>query len=453
MTTVLQRVGRLAGYGVGDFGLNIYWNSLTLILMFWYVQVVGLDPKVAGLIWFLGLVWDAVSDPLVASLASRNRSRYGSYRPFLLFGSFALGLSFCLLLWVPPFQGFAQITTLLIAAVIFRTCYTIVAVPYAAMSSRMTFDSDERSELSGVRMMFAFLGYLCVTSFFFPMVRLFGNGSETSAMGFWITACLSGTAATAALLICFFLTKEEEPLGGEFTNNKLWIVSLFEALFYNKALAPLLLVLFLNSASGAMWAIPLAFYLEANSGSFAHKEVVLSLLAISTLAGTPIWTLIARQIGKKKCWYVATVWHVFWSAMLAIFGPFIIAGVPLQIVAIGFSGSAFAVIIWALIPDTVEYGQYHYGVRDEAAVFGSSLFVQKASGGLAGLSVGFVLSAIGYDAQLTNQSTETAELIEYSIALVPPVLLIAASAILYIMPLTGRVHAQIVQELSKKTGK
>ncbi len=448
MTTLSLKLGRLAGYGVGDFGLNIYWNSLTLMLMFWYVQIVGLDPKIAGLIWFLGLAWDAISDPLVASLASRTRSRYGTYRPFLLFGSFALGLSFCLLLWVPPFEGYLQIATLLVAAIIFRTCYTIVAVPYAAMSSRMTFDSNERSELSGMRMIFAFLGYLCVSSFFFPMVRLFGDGSETSAIGFWVTACLSAIAGTAALLLCFCLTNEEEPLGGEVNNKKLWIVNLVDALLHNRALAPLLLVLFLNSASGALWTIPLAFYLEANSGIFANKEVVLSLIAASTLIGTPIWTLIARQFGKKRCWYVATVWHLVWSLWLAILGPFIIFGVPIQIIAIGFSISAFAVIIWALIPDTVEYGQYHSGVRDEASVFGSSLFVQKASGALAGLGVGVLLSAIGYDPQLASQSAETALMIQYAIALSPPALLIATCIILYKMPLTGHIHAQIVQELS-----
>ncbi|MEL7218037.1 MAG: MFS transporter, partial [Pseudomonadota bacterium] len=127
----------------------------------------------------------------------------------------------------------------------------------------------------------------------------------------------------------------------------------------------------------------------------------------------------------------------------------LIAGVPLQLVLIGFAGSAFAIIIWALIPDTVEYGQYSNGRRDEGAVFGSSLFVQKASGGLTGLAVGYFLSGIGYDSDREVQSAETAMALGSYMALVPSILLIIASITLFLMPLSRDLHARIVDELSR----
>jgi len=440
---------RLAGYGIGDFGLNIYWHSLSLILVFWYAEVVGLDPKLAGWIYALGLLWDAISDPLVASFAAANRSKSGVYRPFVLFGSFGLGASFCLLFWSPPLEGWLLFAALLGAAIVFRTSYTIVAVPYSALSARLTFSSDERAELSGVRMFFAFCGMLCVTTFFFPLARLLGEDGEYSADGFFWTAAIGALVATIALSACFFFTREKPPLGGDDIPRGWNPKTFVEAFAQNDALRLLLLILLLNSAAGASLSIPMAFYIQANAGAFANKEVILSAFAIATLAGTPIWTLVARSLGKKKCWYLATSVSVIAGAWLFTQGPVLYAGVPLQIILFGFANSAFAIIIWALIPDTVEYGQYAHGRRDEGAVFGSSLFMQKASGALTGLGVGYLLSGIGYQPEREVQTAETAASLGTFIALVPAAFLLLASITLFVMPLTRDLHARIVDELSR----
>ena len=125
------------------------------------------------------------------------------------------------------------------------------------------------------------------------------------------------------------------------------------------------------------------------------------------------------------------------------------SGIPLQIIAFGFANSAFAIIIWALIPDTVEYGQHAHGRRDEGAVFGSSLFVQKASSALTGLGIGYLLSGIGYEPDLEVQTAQTAQALGQFMALVPAGLLILASIALFLMPVTRDVHARIVDELSR----
>lgn len=443
-----EKFKRLAGYGIGDFGLNIYWHSLSLILVFWYAKVVGLDPKLAGWIYALGLLWDAVSDPLVASIAAANRSKHGVYRPFILFGSLLLGASFCLLFWAPPLEGWPLFAVLLVSAMIFRTSYTIVAVPYSALSARLTFSSVERAELSGVRMFFAFCGMLCVTTFFFPLSRHFGGQSATSVEGFFVTATVGALVASAALIGCFFLTREKPPLGGEDFARGWDVRSFLEAFAQNDALRHLLLILLLNSAAGASIHIPMAFYIEANASTFANKEVVLSSYAFAVLVGTPVWTLMTRALGKKKCWYISTVIAAIAGLWLLALGPFLVNGVPMQLICLGASTSAFAIIIWTLIPDTVEYGQYKYGRRDEGAVFGASLFVQKASTALTGLAIGYLLSGIGYEPDLSVQSEQTAVLLGNFIAIAPVILCIVASIALFLMPLSRDLHARIVDELS-----
>jgi len=444
-----KKMRTLLGYGVGDFGLNIYWNSLSLVLVFWYAEVVGIDPRTAGFIYFIGLVWDAVSDPVVASIAEHNKSRYGSYRPFVLVGSVFLGLSFCLLFWVPPLDGYLLILVLTIINMLFRTCYTLVAVPYAAMSSRLTYDSRERSELSGVRMGFAFLGMLMITGLWFPLSRYFGGGEENTSHGFLLTAVLGAILATLALILCFFCTQEEPPLGKAKGDKGGLLVRYISALRHNDALLSLLIVVFLNAGAGASLLIPMAFYLEAYSESFAAKEVIMTIFTCATLITIPFWTMLAIRLGKRRVWYIATIWMVISGGALFILGPILYKGVPLQIISFALGGSAFAIIIWSIIPDVVEYGQYTYGERTEAAVFGSSLFAQKASGGLMGLCVGYVLSWVGYDAKRDLQTPEVAEKLGQFFAITSPLMLIAASIVLFFMPLSREEHARIVNELSE----
>lgn len=439
----------LFGYGVGDFGLNIYWNSLSLILVFWYSDVVGLQPSEAGIIFAVGVLWDAISDPIVAFLAERNRSRYGSYRPFILFGSFLLGATFVLLFWAPPWQGAALFVHLIFVHMLFRTSYTIVAVPYSALTARITYSSRERTDLSGVRMAFAFLGLLAISSFWFPLTRFFGSGQESSAAGSFYTAMVGACVATATLIVCFLSTKEKRLLGGANELAPNFIISLRRAITKNRALRILLMLIFVNSAAGLSTSIPLAFYVEANGDTFANKEVIFTTYAVIALLSVPFWTLMIRAFSKKKCWCFASASVVLFGLHLALFGPLVIHGVPTQIVAMACGSSAFAVLTWAIIPDTVEYGQYIYGKRDEGATFGSVLFSQKVSQAVTGLFIGQILTWIGYDSVADTQSADVAERIGLFLALAPATLVLISALIVLYLPLNRATHKEMVDALSK----
>jgi len=454
MTSKPHKIRLLLGYGIGDFGINIYWHSLSLMLVFWYAEVAGIEPAIAGWIYFIGLIWDAISDPIIATIAQRHNSRFGSYRPFILYGSFALGVAFCLLFWVPPLSGVGLFIYLTLVNMLFRTCYTIVAVPYSALSARLTYDSTERAELSGVRMIFAFCGMLALTSLWFPLTRFFSNGVDNSPTGFFITALFGAITATIALIVCFFNTTESLPLGGEHAVKKPDSVKgvflqFAKAYKNNKALRSLLLLVFCLSGANSSFLIPLVFYLDANADSFAAKEFIMTGFALSTLFAIPFWTLLTRQIGKRQVWYFAACLAMIAGMTLYVLGPYVVYGIPLQILIFGISNGAFAILLWAIVPDVVEYGQYNYGERDEAAVFGMTFFVQKASSAFMGLCVGYVLTWVGYDKDLEMQTADVAVNIGKFLALTTPTLLIVAALILFFMPLTRESHAKIVKELSE----
>ncbi|WP_291845126.1 glycoside-pentoside-hexuronide (GPH):cation symporter [Maricaulis sp.] len=438
---------RYAGYGIGDFGLNIYWNSLSLVLMFWYAEVVGLSPAVAGAIYFVGMAWDAVTDAVVASLSARTRSRHGTYRPHILFGGGALGLSFCLLFWIPPLDGMALIAVLTAAHILFRTAYTVVAVPYSALASRLSYDSVERTTFSGVRMFFAFAGLLTVSGLWFPLVRHFGGGEDTAAAGFQMAAVIGAVIATVALLLCFAGTRERPPPGQCATAEPPGIWRFLPAIRDNQALAVLLVMIFLQSGAVASLLIPLSFFIEVNAPVFARKEVVMTAYATATLASIPVWTLFIRRFGKKAGWTLACVLAILCGLDLAVSGARVVAGVPLQIIGYGGAFGAFGVLVWSFVPDTVEYGQWKTGERNEGAVFGSVLLVQKLSGGLMGLFVGFMLSQVGYDIDATTQSSETVDGIRFHIFLMPSLLLALSTLLILKLPLNRALHARIVGQI------
>ena len=146
------------GYGIGDYAICLYWSGVSLYLFYFYTDVVGISPSMAGLIYGLGIAWDALTDPYMGFIAERTRTKMGSYRPYIYYGSVPLALSFILLLWVPPFEGMSLLIFLLIANLFHRTCFTIVSVPYSSLTARITDDSDERTKLTTARMLFAQLG-------------------------------------------------------------------------------------------------------------------------------------------------------------------------------------------------------------------------------------------------------------------------------------------------------
>ena len=138
------------GYGIGDTAICLYWSGVGLYLLYFYTDVVGISPELAGTIYLIGMMWDALTDPYMGYIAERTRTRWGVYRPYLLFGNIPLALSFILLFWAPPFEGYSLFFFLVFANILHRTCFTIVSVPFSSLTPRITSDSTERTNLTGL---------------------------------------------------------------------------------------------------------------------------------------------------------------------------------------------------------------------------------------------------------------------------------------------------------------
>ena len=294
-------------------------------------------------------------------------------------------------------------------------------------------------------MAFAFSGLLVVSMFWFPTVRWFSNGDELGADGFLVTATIGAIIATISLLLCFASTPERSLNKQADFETDISITGFLNAIGTNSALKVLLIAIFLQSFAISSFLISLAFYVEAHSSHFASKEQVMTGYAVSTLIAVPGWTWVIRHVGKRSAWHILVACAISTGVSLAIFGPILIIGIPLQVLFFGLSIGGFSVLIWSLVPDTVEYGQWQSGTRNEGAVFGSVLLFQKLAGGAAGLLVGRILSLVSYDADLVSQTPHTANSLELFIALAPTLIFAVSSIVILRLPLNRGMHSKIVE--------
>ena len=433
---------RKLGYGLGIFGPMLGWVAAMQYLMYFYTEVIGLAPAKAGLIFLIGMAWDAVSDPLIGAVADRTRTRWGRYRPFLLFGALPYGISIALL-FTPP-DGSPQFVFLatLGAHLLFRTGYTLVYMPYTAMIARLTVDYDSRTDLTTFKTFFVFCGNLAVSFTFYALVMAFGDGVERD--GFLPAAALIGICAAATAWMCFAFTEEKNiRVAATNTSNDLPLDKIAGDLLANR---PFLLVFAGVAIFGGFYGAELAMVPYIAKYWFedpAASRTLFTVQAIMSLASVPVWQYVGRRYGKKAVWIAGTT-----LAALSLIAMFVLASTSIWVTAglygianIGATG--FILIFYAMTADTVDWGEWRTGRRQEGVIFGAISFANKLAAGAATGALGTALTWIGFVSDKT-QTADTLFGIRVIGTLVPAVAFLVAAAIMLRYPLSKKRHEEIV---------
>jgi GPH family glycoside/pentoside/hexuronide:cation symporter len=382
------------GYAFGDYGCNLYWQSISFFLLFFYTDVVGIPVALAGLIYMIASIFDGCIDPVFGALMERVQTRWGRYRPWLLLGALPLALSFTLLYWRPPLTGVALAAELLVAHLLFRVCYTLVAVPLASLSARLTTSSSERTTLASLRMLFGAGATATVGFVTQPLAA--SAGAHTNGNGLMVMAAVIGIVACIAFGVAFASTREvviaEErpPARG--------LGSYATAAWRNHAFLALAMGLLCAAISTTALNKSLLYYFKYVVHDEGSARYALASSALISLVFAPVWAILGRRVGKRRMWLTAVGTGLFGLALFVIIRPTSAIGATMffmwmQTVTVGLQ-----VGYWGTLPDTVEYGEWRTGIRQESFLFGLFMFFQKAGLGLAAGLFGLALSAIGYDA-------------------------------------------------------
>ncbi|MEO0998120.1 MAG: glycoside-pentoside-hexuronide (GPH):cation symporter, partial [Pseudomonadota bacterium] len=194
------------GYGVGDFGFNLYWTTIASFLAAFYTDVFGISAAAAGTMMFVTRIGDALTDPVMGVAADRTRSRFGKFRPYLLFAGVPMAAAAVLTFTTPDLGSGGKLLWAYGTYTLMMLLYTVLSTPYSALSGVMTANSQERTTLISARFLFAFTGGALVNKYTLPLVELLGNGDD--AKGWQLTMLLYGVLAAVLFAVTFLATKE-----------------------------------------------------------------------------------------------------------------------------------------------------------------------------------------------------------------------------------------------------
>jgi GPH family glycoside/pentoside/hexuronide:cation symporter len=437
--------GRKFGFTVGDYACNLYWQSVSIFLLFYYTDVVGLSAGTAGFIYMIASIFDGAIDPFMGALADRTRTRWGRYRPFVLFGGVPLGLSFVGLYYRPALQGAALTAAVLAAHLIFRVCYTTLSIPYTALNARITSSTSERSTVAGFRMIFATLAGLTVSFLTQPLVGRLGHGD--AARGFLLTAAVFALVATAIFPIVFAATREPKIESDE--APALRTLDYWRAVAGNRAFWMVMAGITLGVMSSTTLGKALLYYFKYYLHDEAGARYALSLNAALGLAAIPGWVYFTRFVGKRAAWLTAVGWGLAGLVGFAVLGAETPVRATLFFMFMQIASLGVSFTFWSMLPDTVEYGEWRTSLRAESFIFGLGQFFLKAALGLGAGLFGTALGAVGYHPNVP-QTAATLEGMKIIIVVLPAVGLIGSAIAMLAYPIRRGVHESIVRDLASR---
>lgn len=435
----------IIGYSLGDVANNFAFAMGALFLLSYYTDVAGVGAAAAGTMLLVVRIFDAFADVAAGRVVDSVNTRWGKFRPFLLFGSGPLMVFSVLVFCVPPdWSHSSKIIYAYITYMGLGLCYSLVNIPYGSLATAMTQQPRARARLGAARSVAASLTFVCLAFIIGPQIT---NTSQTEMQSIYLYWTIT-LAATGLVLyiICFKSTRE----------NVVRIVaqpSLKISLQTLKQNNPLIIL-----CAGALCTLIATFSVNASSLFYARyvlnntglfPVIVLVQMLVGSVASAPLVPHLVTQIGKKNTFLIGTLLSTcgyllfFWLSDHSVVPGFI----ALALASIG-QGIAMTVM-WALEADTVEFGEYKTGVRIEGLTYSLFSFTRKCGQAIGGSIPAFILGVSGYIAN-NVQTPEVILGIRISISLIPCGFMLLAFIIIWFYPLTDKKYSSIVREIESR---
>ena len=422
------------GYGFGDFASNLSFGFVSLFLLFFYTNIYGISAVQASLIFVIARVIDAIFNILIGFAIDKTHSRYGKLRPWLLYGAIPLG--FLTVLCFVPFGGEAKFYFALISYTLYCLAYTSVNTPYSALTNRLTQHEASRSSLSVYRFVLAIVGYLIVSTTADMLISPFTDKQS----GYVFAVSCFALLATFLFLACFGMTRErvgeeeETPapsLRAVMGNAPLLNLSLFTVFFY---------------IAYTVWMAIAIYFIKYIIGSEGYTATFFLIQSGAYIVGTVISEKAIALMGKKRMTLVALLIGTLGGLM-----QYFVAGHNLWLIMTGVClysitlGMGF-VAMWSMIADTVEYAEWHHGVRTEGAIYGFFNFITKIAMAIGGGCAGWMLDYYQYDAG--NISASAINGINILMTLFPGAMFAISAIFVGCYSLDEKTYREIVQKIS-----
>lgn len=442
------------GWAIGDLGQNLIIQTVSTYLLFFYTNVYGLPAADAATMFLVVRMIDAINDPIVGTFIDKHNTPWGKYRGYLLITSIPLAVMATLCFYVPNFGSVGKLVYAYVTYVGMSLIYTTVNIPYGSLNAAMTRNNEELISMNSMRMFLAQIGGILVTFGIPIFVKLYSGGyysGDHAKKGWFLTMMSYGILAAAILLFTFSQTKEHIHMDTS-DQADIKVSDLFHQLKINhplQILAAFFIVTFgLMSVTGAVGAYYMTY--NANDPDLMKWYNLVGLLPIFIVL--PIQPIISKKFGTQALMQT--------SLAMSIVGSFMMFAVPATNIPLTFIGHAvqncgilFAETYeWALVPQTITYGEWKTGKRENGIVNAIVGFFFKFGMALGGIIPGYVLSAFGFVANQT-QTAHSLWGIKLLTTIVPVILTVLAMFVFHFYRLTNEKVEQLNQEIVARRAK
>ena len=440
------------GYALGDTASNFFFQTFNIFLTYYYVDVWGIPAT--ALLWMMPLVRliGAFDDPIMGLIADRTQTRWGKFRPYLLWGAIPYGICGYLMFAGPNLSADGKLVYAYITYALMLTSYTVINVPYSSLLGVISPSSRTRTVASSFRFVGAFTGALLISLFVRPLVKHLGRGNEMH--GFQLTMAVFAIASVLMFWATFATTRERvKPPPGQKTNVR----EELRELFRNWPWVMLLVTSVLSTTFVALRSGSTLFYFKYVVGDdgtpiflgLDRSTVFLTSGSIGLVLGTACLGSIARKIDKK--YYAAAL-----SAITGVcFASFFFVqkdhyGLMLAVNVIAqFAAGPTSALTWALYGDVADYGEWKFGRRSTGLVYSASLFAIKTGLLVGGFLLPLFLDQFGFVRNAAQTATAVIGItLAFSIA--PGLFALLKAGALLIYPLDQKRVDEIERELAAR---
>ncbi|TCI92211.1 MFS transporter [Tenacibaculum sp. M341] len=448
------------GYGFGDFASSMFWKLFTMYLMFFYTDIFGISAAMVGTMFLVTRVFDGLNDPIMGALADRTATKWGKFRPYLLWMAIPFGVIGTLTFTTPDFGNSGKLVYAYVTYCLMMIIYTAVNIPYASLLGVMTSNIKERTSLATYRFIFAFAGSILVLALAEPLVEIFSNltATENPKKGWQYTVAIFGSIAAILFYFTFLLTKERiKPPKEQKTDLKADLKNLVKNKPWFVLLGAGVCALIFNSLRDGSTIYYFKYYFQ-NQDAFklpiinidiTYSTLYLVLGQAANIIGVVLAKPISAKIGKKYTFLSAMIVAGVLSCFFFWFKENNVTLIFIFQFLISVCAGIIFPLLWSMYADIADFSEWKTKRRATGLIFSSSSMSQKMGWTLGGALTGWMLAYYGFEAN-TVQSEQAKEGIRMMMSFIPAIGAIGSAIFIYFYKLDDAFVLKINRELTER---
>ena len=432
------------GYSLGDTASHFVWDMVGFWILIFYTDTFGISAAAAGTIMLIARFWDMISDPIMGIIADRTKTRWGKFRPYILWMALPYSVLAVLTFTTPDLGATGKVIYAGVTYILLMSVFTAINLPYSSLGAVMTSDSYERAGLNSYRFIFAFIGQFIVSGTALSLALYFGGGDN--AKGYQYTLILFSIISFALFMITFKTTKERvQPPKKQKENLK----EDFKNLFKNKPWVILFFVGIISFIMFAMQNLSIAYYFKYYIGNEENVQLFNVIGTIALIVAIPFSKPLAKRFGKRNVFLASSLLSGFFFICLYIPNAENTAMIYAFNILAKMAYAPAVPLLWTMLADTADYSEWKTGRRSTGLVFSAATFAQKAGWGIGGALAGWLLAIFQFTPNV--EQTETAITgIKLMISVIPGILYMSCAILLYFYTIDHETCVVMKTDLDKR---